>query len=190
MVFSPSTFRGAPNAHIATLTYAAGSTSEEEVALLKAVADAFPVITAMRVRDVLDTVGNTVTNLVLAIRAASALTLIVAVLVLAGALAAGHRRRVYEAVILKTLGATRMRLVCAYAIEYFTLGLATALLGIAAGSAAAAYVIVRVMNLPFVWLPGPLLVCCAGAVVSTVALGLIGTFKALGQKPAPVLRNL
>jgi putative ABC transport system permease protein len=190
MVFSPSTFRGAPNAHIATLTYAAGSTSEEEVALLKAVADAFPVITAMRVRDVLDTVGNTVTNLVLAIRAASALTLIVAVLVLAGALAAGHRRRVYEAVILKTLGATRMRLVCAYAIEYFTLGLATALLGIAAGSAAAAYVIVRVMNLPFVWLPGPLMVCCAGAVVSTVALGLIGTFKALGQKPAPVLRNL
>jgi predicted lysophospholipase L1 biosynthesis ABC-type transport system permease subunit len=24
----------------------------------------------------------------------------------------------------------------------------------------------------------------------TVALGLAGTFKALGQKPAPVLRNL
>jgi putative ABC transport system permease protein len=190
MVFSPNTFRGAPNVHIATLTYSTGSTSNEEVALLKAVADAFPAVAAMRVRDVLDTVGNTVTNLVLAIRAASALTLIVAVLVLAGALAAGHRRRVYEAVILKTLGATRIRLVCAYAIEYFTLGLATALLAVAAGSAAAAFVIGRIMNLPFVWLPGPLLVCSVCAILSTVALGLIGTFKALGQKPAPMLRNL
>jgi putative ABC transport system permease protein len=153
-------------------------------------ADAFPAITAMRVRDLLEALGNTVTNLVLAIRAASALTLIVAVLVLAGALAAGHRRRIYEAVILKTLGATRMRLICAYAIEYFTLGLATAILGVAAGSAAAAFVIVRIMNLHFVWTPGPLLGCAAGAILATVALGLIGTFKALSQKPAPVLRNL
>jgi putative ABC transport system permease protein len=190
MVFSPNTFRGAPNAHIATLTYGAGSTSAEEVALLKAVANAFPAVTAMRVRDVLDTVGNTVTNLVLAIRVASGLTLAVAVLVLGGALAAGHRRRVYEAVILKTLGATRMRLLAAYAMEYFALGLATALLGVAAGSAAGAYVIVRVMNLPFVWLPGPLALCCAGAIAATIALGLIGTYKALGQKPAPVLRTL
>jgi putative ABC transport system permease protein len=190
MVFSPNTFRGAPNTHIATLTYPAGSASNEEVALLRVVADAFPAITAMRVRDLLDTVGNTVKNLVLAIRAASALTLMVAVLVLAGALAAGHRRRVYEAVILKTLGATRMRLICAYAIEYFTLGLATAMLAVAAGSAAAAFVIGRIMNLPFVWLPGPLLVCSAGAILATVALGLIGTFQALGQKPATVLRNL
>jgi putative ABC transport system permease protein len=158
--------------------------------LLKAVANAFPAITVMRVRDVLDTVGSMVTNLVVGIRVASGLTLVVAVLVLGGALAAGHRRRVYEAVILKTLGATRMRLVAAYAIEYFVLGLATALLGIAAGSAAAAYVIVRIMNLPFLWLPWPLVMCCAGAVAATIALGLIGTYKALGQKPAPVLRNL
>ena len=46
----------------------------------------------------------------LAIRGASALTLLIAVLVLGGALAAGHRHRVYDAVVLKTLGATRGRL--------------------------------------------------------------------------------
>jgi putative ABC transport system permease protein len=190
MVFSPNTFRGAPNSYIATLTYERGGGGEQEVALLKAVAEAYPAVTAMRVRDVLDTVGQTVTNLVLAIRVASALTLVIAVLVLAGALAAGHRRRVYEAVILKTLGATRMRLLCAYAMEYFALGLATAILGVAAGSAAGAYVISRIMNLPFLWLPGPLVACCAAAVVATIAIGLIGTYRALGQKPAPVLRNL
>ena len=47
-----------------------------------------------------------------------------------------------------------------------------------------------VMNLSFVWLPGPSLAAAAGAVAATVALGLIGTFTALGRKPASVLRNL
>ncbi len=190
MVFSPNTFRGAPNTHIATLTYPGGSTTAEEIALLKAVADAFPAVTTVRVREAIDAVGHIVTNLVLAIRGASVLTLLVAALVLGGALAAGHRHRVYDAVILKTVGATRLRLLSAYALEYLGLGLATAVFGVAAGSAAAAFVITKVMNLSFAWLPAPALLAAAAAVVATVALGLVGTFTALGQKPAPVLRNL
>jgi putative ABC transport system permease protein len=190
MVFSPATFRGAPHTHIATLAYPGGSTTDEEVALLKAVADAFPAVTTVRVREALDAVGQIVSNLTLALRAASVLTLGVAVLVLAGALAAGHRHRVYDAVILKTVGATRMRLLSAYGLEYLALGLATAVFGVAAGSAAAAFTVTRLMNLPFIWLPGPSLAAAAGAIVVTVALGLLGTFTALGQKPAAVLRNL
>jgi putative ABC transport system permease protein len=190
MVFSPATFRAAPHTHIATLTYPGGGTSEEEAGLLKAMADAFPTVTTVRVREALDSIGHIVTNLALAIRGASVLTLLVAVLVLGGALAAGHRHRVYDAVILKTVGATRMRLLSAYALEYLALGLATALFGVAAGSAAAALIITKVMNLPFAWLPGPLLTAAAGAVAATVLLGLVGTFTALGQKPASVLRNL
>jgi putative ABC transport system permease protein len=190
MVFSPNTFRGAPHTHIATLTYANGATVAQEIALLKAVADAFPAVTAIRVREALTAIGNVVTNLVLAIRGASALTLIVAVLVLGGALAAGHRHRVYDAVVLKTLGATRATLVTAYGLEYLALGVVTALFGIASGSIAAAVIVTRVMNLPFVWLPAPALVAALAAVMVTVALGLVGTFAALSQKPAPVLRNL
>jgi len=190
MVFSPATFRAAPHTHIATLTYPGGGTSEEEAGLLKAMADAFPAITTVRVREALDSIGHIVTNLTLAIRGASVLTLVVAVLVLGGALAAGHRHRVYDAVILKTVGATRIRLLSAYALEYLALGVATALFGVAAGSAAAALIITKVMNLSFVWLPGPLLAAAAGAIAATVLLGLVGTFTALGQKPASVLRNL
>jgi putative ABC transport system permease protein len=194
LVFSPNTFKSAPHTHIATLTYPGGGnaqeTAEREVALLKAVADDFPGVTTVRVREALDAVGGIISNLTLAIRGASMLTLLVAVLVLGGALAAGHRHRVYDAVILKTVGATRLRLLSAYALEYLALGVATAVFGLAAGSAAAALVITRVMNLSFVWLPGPSLAAAAGAVAVTVALGLVGTFTALGQKPAPVLRNL
>ena len=46
------------------------------------------------------------------------------------------------------------------------------------------------MNLPFIWLPLPAALAAVGALAITVALGLIGTFTALGHKPAPVLRNL
>ncbi|MGA7489923.1 MAG: FtsX-like permease family protein, partial [Xanthobacteraceae bacterium] len=190
MVFSPGTFQGAPHTDIATLTYPDGATAAEEAALLKAVAEAFPAIATVRVREALEAVGQIVSNLALALRAASLLTLLVAVLVLAGALAAGHRHRVYDAVILKTVGATRMRLLSAYALEYLALGLATAVLGVAAGSAAAAFTVTRIMNLPFTWLPGPALAAAAGAIAVTVALGLLSTFTALGQKPATVLRNL
>jgi putative ABC transport system permease protein len=190
MVFSPNTFRGAPVTHIATVTYPGGSTTEEEIALLKAAAVAFPSVTAVRVRDALEAFGGIVTNLVLAIRGASALTLVMAVLVLGGALAAGHRHRVYDAVVLRAVGATRGQLLLAYGLEYLLIGFAAALFGVAAGTLAAALVIVEVMNLPFIWLPGLATTAALAAILATVVMGLAGTFTVLGQKPAPVLRAL
>jgi putative ABC transport system permease protein len=88
------------------------------------------------------------------------------------------------------LGATRWRLLAAYALEYLLIGLATALVGVAAGSVAAWLVMTEVMNLGFTWLPLPALAATLGAAGLTIAFGLIGTFSALGQKPAPVLRHL
>ena len=190
LVYSPNAFRGAPHTHIATLSFPGGSTLAQETALLKAVADAFPQVTTVRVKDALDAVGGIVANLVLAIRGASIVTLIAAALVLAGALAASHHHRVYDAVILKTLGATRARLLAAYSLEYCLLGFVTALFGVAAGSVAAWLVTSRVMDIAFVWLPWPALAAAAAALVITVVFGLIGTFNALSHKPAPVLRNL
>jgi putative ABC transport system permease protein len=190
LVYSPNAFRGAPHTHIATLTYPGGSTAQQETALLKAVADAFPQVTTVRVKDAIDAVGGIVANLILAIRGASIVTLLAAALVLAGALAASHHNRVYDAVILKTLGATRARLLAAYSLEYCLLGCVTALFGVAAGSVAAWLVTTRVMELAFLWLPWPALSAAGAALVITIVFGLVGTFSALGQKPAPVLRNL
>lgn len=190
MVFSPHAFDGAPHTHLASLTFPNGGTPAQEGAIVRAVADTFPMVTAVRVKDALDAIGAIVTNLVLAIRGASALTLLVAALVLGGALAASHRHRVYDAVILKTLGATRFRLLAAYTIEYLLLGTATAVFGVLSGSLAGWLIVTELMHLPFAWLPLPALAAISGAVAVTVTLGLIGTYSALGQKPAPVLRNL
>ena len=190
MVFPPSVFRGAPHTRMATLTYPGGSTAAQEGAVIRAAAETFPAITTVRVKDALEAIGALVANLVLGIRAASGVTLLAAALVLGGALAAGHRHRVYDAVILKTLGATRRRVLMAYVIEYALIGGATAIFGMLAGSLAAWLIVTDLMNLDFAWQPVPAVLATLGAVVVTVALGLAGTFSALGQKPAPVLRNL
>jgi putative ABC transport system permease protein len=190
LVFSPNAFAGAPHTDIATLSYKNGSTAEQEAGLLKAVGAAFPSITSVRVKDAIEAVGSIVRNLVIAIRGASMVALFAAIMVLGGALAAGHRDRIYDAVVLKTLGATRGKLLAAYALEYLLLGGATAVFGVLAGSAAAWMVTAKVMGLDFVWLPMPAAGAAFGALVVTVALGLIGTFTALGHKPATVLRNL
>jgi putative ABC transport system permease protein len=190
LVFSPGAFAGAPVTDIATVTFPGGAAPAEEASLLKAVGDAFPTVTAVPVRDALDAVGQIVTNLVLAIRVASGVTLVAAVLVLGGALAAGHRHRVYDAVILKTLGATRRQLITAYVIEYLLLGLATVVFGVAAGSIAAWRVVADIMTLPFGWEGGPAIAASLVALAITLLFGLVGTFAALGRKPAAVLRNL
>ena len=126
----------------------------------------------------------------LALRGASSITLIAAALVLGGALAASQRLRIYDAVVLKTFGATRARLLAAYALEYLLIGLVTVLFGVAMGSLAAGLIVTRVMEFPFVWVPGQAAGAALMALFVTVILGLAGTFTALGRKPAEVLRNL
>ncbi len=190
LVFSPGTFSGAPHSDIATLTFADGGTPQEEKAIIRSLADAFPNVTALRVKDALATLGALVANLLLGLRGASAITLVVAALVLGGALAASQRFRVYDAVVLKTLGATRARLTIAYGLEYLLIGCVAVLFGLAAGTLAAALVVTRVMELSFIWVPSEALGAALAALAVTVLIGLAGTVNALGRKPAEVLRSL
>jgi putative ABC transport system permease protein len=48
----------------------------------------------------------------------------------------------------------------------------------------------EVMNLSFTFLPVPALIATLAATALTITFGLVGTFAALGQKPAQVLRHL
>ncbi len=190
MVFSPNTFAGAPHTHLATVTFPNGSDAATDARILRSSAQTFPMVTSVRVKDALEAVNDVVSQLVMAIRGASSIALIASLLVLAGALAAGHRARLYDAVVLKTLGATRARLLSAYALEYGLVGLATALFGLLAGGIASYFIVTRLMNLSFgLDLSGALL-ASALAVLVTVGLGLMGTWRILSQKPAQYLRNL
>ncbi|WP_454852461.1 ABC transporter permease [Rhizobium binxianense] len=189
MVFSPNTFRGAPHAWLATLTDPS-SGAAEDAAILKSVTNTYPTITSIRVKDAIDIVNQLVGELATAIRAAASVALIASVLVLAGALAAGNRARTHDAVVLKTLGATRAMLIRAFSYEYLILGAATAVFALIAGGAAAWFVVARIMRLPSAFMPDVAFLTLATALVLTVGIGLVGTWRILGQKAAPVLREL
>ena len=186
-VFSPDTFKGAPYTVLVT---AALPSAAGESAVMKAAARDFPSVAVVRVRDALETIEALTAKLALAIRSASGIALASSVLVLAGALAANRRARIADAVILKILGATRGRLVATFLIEYALLGGAAAAFGVAAGTLAAYVVVVEVMGFDFVFALAPALAAAVAGLALTVALGMIGAWRILGQKPAAFLREL
>lgn len=123
------------------------------------------------------------------VRLVASLTLVAGVLVLGGAIASGHRRRVYDAVVLKVLGATRRDVLLSFLLECGALGLVAALASVALGTLAAWAVLTRVMHWPWVFLPATAAVTVAGALVITLVLGFAATWRALGQSAAAILRN-
>ncbi len=189
MVFSPNTFAGAPHSWLATLSTPT-ATARSEAKILNTVTRAYPGITTVRVKDALEIVNRLVAQLGTAIRAAAGFALLASVLVLAGALAAGNRARIHDAVVLKTLGATRRTLIAAFSLEYLLIGLSTAVFALAAGGVAGWFVVARIMKLPWSFSPSIAVSTVVIALALTVGIGLIGTWRVLGQKAAPVLREL
>ena len=184
-MFSPGLLENAPQTHLATVH----ADPAREAAIETAVAAAFPNVTTIRVRDVLETVNGFLGRLGLAIRLTAGIAIVAGMLVLAGAVAAGHRRRVYDSVVLKVLGATRRRIMGTLLLEYSLLGLVTALVASVIGTIAAWAVVTEVMRFQFSFDPLAVATAVVIAVAVTLALGFYGTWRALGQKAAPLLRN-
>ncbi len=185
VIFAPGTLEAAPQTHIATVR----AEPEAELAVFRAVTERFANVSAVRVRDALESVGALLGRIAVAVRVTAGITLLAGTLVLAGAVAAGHRRRVYDAVVLKVLGATRVRLLSAYLVEFGILGLATAAVAAALGTGAAWLVVTEIMRAPWIFLPEIVLSTAVACTLAILAFGFWGTWRALGQKAAPVLRN-
>lgn len=185
MVFSPGILSNAPQSHIATVH----SDADREAALEDAVSDKFPNVSAIRVKEVLGQVAELLSNIATAVRSTASVTVLAGTLVLAGAVAAGHRRRIYDAVVLKVLGATRRNVTSAFLLEYGLLGAVTALLAAGIGTLAAWLIVTNMMEGGFVFLPVSVAVTVIVATTITVMFGYAGTYWALRQKAAPLLRN-
>jgi len=128
-------------------------------------------------------------HVALAVHAAAAVALLTGVLVLGGALAAGQHQRIYDAVVLKVLGATRGRLLRVYLMEYGLLGLVTAALAAGLGTLAAYLVVTELLHLDFGFQAGPVVAVTLPGIAVTLGLGFLGTWRALDRKAAPLLRN-
>ena len=185
MIFTPDTLSKAPHQNIVTVEMTGG----DEGKLLNTVARAFPTVTAIRVKDVVATVTDLLTQMLAAIRGANALTLVTGILVLAGALSAGLSGRLYDAVVLKTYGATRIELIQAFIIEYAILGLASAIFGITVGALGSWFLSFWILEMPWAFSWATAIVTALLAMVLSIAAGLAVTWRALTAKPAPILRD-
>jgi putative ABC transport system permease protein len=190
LVYSPSTFAGAPFGEIATLTLPGALDTPRELALLRDAAQAFPSVTTIRMKDALDTVATAMAQVSTAVECVAAVAILAAILVLGGALASGQQARTHDAVVLKTLGATRRSIAITFVYEFGLIGLMTSIFGLAAGAVAAYAVVEYVMKLDFVFVLVPALGAAVAALGLTIALGLAGTWHILGRKPARYLREL
>ena len=117
------------------------------------------------------------------------ISLLTGFLVLIGAAAAGVGARTTEAAILKTLGATRARILLSFALRSALLGAAAGLVALAAGIAGAWAVSHKVLETAFtvIW-PAALLVV-TGGILATLIAGLVFAWLPLKARPARVLRS-
>jgi putative ABC transport system permease protein len=185
MVASPGLLEAAPHSNIATLR----GDPAQDARVLRAVTDAFPNVTGVRVREALQQLAELLGRVATALTATASITLAAGVLVLGGAVAAGQRRRVRDAVVLKVLGATRRQIGAAWAVEFGLVGALAGLLAAAAGCAAS-WAVMRFM-LQSAWQPlwGAMAATLLGCLALALGFGRIGTALALRARPAGLLRN-
>ncbi len=185
MIFSPGSLDGAPHTYVATVRVS----PSEEVVVQQAVVTAFPNVTAINMGDMLESFARVLDRLSLAIRAVALFCVLSGCFVMAAALAATRYRRLYESVILKALGATRMVIAQSFAVEYALLGALGGLLGTVLASVLSWAVLETVFDLSWSLHPAILASGCAATIILTVLVGFFSTYRILGQPPLAVLRH-
>ncbi len=185
MVFSPGLMESAPQSNIATVRVPEATEGE----LMNQVAARFPNISAIRVKDALATVLDLMSQVGGAIRGTALATLGAGILVLAGAVAAGREKRIYEAVLLKMLGGRRRDIALGYLWEFGLLALVSAALSVALGAFGAWLFLTLKVEASLVLAPALIATVLAIALGLALLLGFWGSWQALGAKAAPYLRN-
>jgi putative ABC transport system permease protein len=188
MVFSPNTLEGAPHRMLTTLELPKGIPPEREGKVIQGLAESFPLVTAIKVGDIVDAAKAMLGKVMTAISATAGVTLLIGTAVLAGAVAAGQERRKYLAVIFKTLGATRSRIVRAELLEFGLLGLATAVLATVIATVTAWALCRWAFEVDFVFSPRAVVETVLLALAFVLSIGAVTTWLVLSAKAAPYLR--
>ncbi len=189
MVFSPNTLEGAPHRMLTTLEFPKGTDAgARKQSAPGACPIAIPLVTAIKVGDIVEAAKALLGKLMTAIGATAGVTLLIGAAVLAGAVAAGQERRKYLAVIFKTLGATRARILRAELLEFGLLGIATALLAVAIATFTAWALCKWAFDVEFVFSALAAIETVLLALVFVLVIGAFATWRVLSAKAAPYLR--
>ena len=185
VIFSQGALDGAPTTWLAT----ARVSRADELAVQSAVTAAFPNVTAIPIREVLERIASVLDQIALAIRLLAGVSIATGLIVTAGALGVSRHQRLYHSVILKALGATRGLVARVFAAEYALLGAAAGLGGTVLAAALAWGVLHWALDVRW---GGSLRTLVWGVVASAalaLGVGFLGTFRLLGKRPLAVLRS-
>lgn len=184
LTMNPAALAGAPHTHIATLHAA----QDAEAAILRDMAQAYPNITAIRVRDAIERVATVLGTIATAVTYGALAALITGGVVLIGTAAAGERARIYEGAILKSIGATRLAVLINFTLRSAILGLFAGVLAVAGGIAAGWGVMTFVMESDYEVAMGSAVTIILAGVAATLLTGLMFAWRPLSAKPAQILR--
>lgn len=185
LIFAPGILEGAPQTSLA----AAHLQAALEERLYRRVTETFPNVSAVSVRDVLDNVMTTLQRIGWVFKGIAAIALLTGFLVLAGAVSADQHRRLREAVIFKVCGGTRRDILLALAAEFCLLGLVSVILSLVVGTLAALAVLKGPLDTAYSLQPLLLSGTLLSGLLLTLLTGLLGTWRALGQKVGDFLRR-
>ncbi|MEM8799431.1 MAG: FtsX-like permease family protein [Pseudomonadota bacterium] len=179
IIFDPNTLKSAPHTFMASLSVP----QDRQDDVYDQLTEAYPAITVVRMQDVFTSLASLLAQISAAVRVTAMVTIISGIFVLGGAIAAGHQARVYDAVILKILGAERIAIIRALIAEYACLGLIVGGLALLLGTGAAYVVVTEVLEIDWQLPISPMLTAVSVAFALTLGFGFVGTWRALGVRP-------
>jgi putative ABC transport system permease protein len=185
LMFDPYVLSAAPFTYVGTIK----STADTEAGNYQAITKNFPNVTTVRLKEVLDNVQLLLLQIKGAIDVMASITIISGILVLSGAIAAGHKGRIYDSAVLKVVGATRMDILKAYIFEFVILGVATGIVAILLGSIAAYGIVVGIMEMEWTFSLSIPLITVVASIIITMSIGMFSIWKAMSVRPAQVLRG-
>jgi putative ABC transport system permease protein len=157
-------------------------------AMERALFTAYPTITVINLADVLDRIESVVNQITFVVRFLAGFSIFAGLMILASSIASTRFRRMREAVVLKTLGATRMRIVRTFSVEFSVLGLLAGSVGVVFANILTRLLLRRLeVGFHIEW--SATLVALIGTAVLATATGWIASYRILGLRPLEVLRE-
>jgi putative ABC transport system permease protein len=149
---------------------------------------AYPTITVINLADVLDRIESVVDQITFVVRFLAGFSIFAGLTILASSIASTRFRRMREAVVLKTLGATRMRIVRTFSVEFSVLGLLAGSVGVIFANVLTR-VLLHKLEVGFHIEWAATLIALVGTAVLATATGWIASYRILGLRPLEVLRE-
>ncbi|MGH9598766.1 MAG: FtsX-like permease family protein, partial [Terracidiphilus sp.] len=148
----------------------------------------YPTITVINVADVLDRIDSVVNQITFVVRFLAGFSIVAGLMILASSIASTRFRRTREAVVLKTLGATRMRIVRTFSVEFSVLGLLGGAVGVVFANVLTRELLHRLgIQFHIEWYAAA--ITLAGTAALAMATGWIASYRILGLRPLEVLRE-